>query len=317
MPPVEWVNHQEPHSASVLALLEHQLSEPLARRQNMVAPVASLRARLRAAKARGDTTSERVACVELARQLAALGTELDTATKLARRALLLADEPQLRDELSSWLAGLGEPALAAATLRPLLTGEAGQKAAQTLLRIAVLLARADDASGAVDALKEAAREDPSDPLALELLGAIGAWASDAVTSEEAADFYLEAARRRAARKEKSLSFDDVLRAFEAATYSREAAHSLAAELSGRGRDQAADEVWRQHAQSLGSQAAHLERMQRAVLRGDTACAFGAALDARLDTTLDLGSALRLARQLAPVPPEVLGLEELLEWVGLK
>src|SRR5437764_805820 len=82
--------------------------------------------------------------------------------------------PALRTELAGWLAGLGEPALAAATLRGLVDADRPGEAVRLLVRIAVLLARADDAAGAADALSDAAAIDPKEAIACELLGTISA-----------------------------------------------------------------------------------------------------------------------------------------------
>jgi hypothetical protein len=196
---------------------------------------------------------------------------------------LLGDQPQLRDELSSWFAGLGEPALAAVALRPLLNEQTGEVACQTLVRIAVLLARAGDAVGAADALAGAAQESRSDPLPLELLGALGGWASADVGSTRAAEGYLDAAARRNAVGDRVAAFEDMLRAFEMAPELRSAAEQLAAELIGNGRSAAADEVLRTHAALLDEDGprVHLRRMVASAAEGDLARAVGAAIDAGL------------------------------------
>src|SRR6185295_5513627 len=111
----------------------------------------------------------------LARALAARGSELDSATKLARRALVLGEDPALREELASWFAALGEPGLAAATLRPLVEIESGERLGRLLTRIAVFLGRHGEARAAAEALAHAARESPADPVPDELRGAIAAW----------------------------------------------------------------------------------------------------------------------------------------------
>src|SRR6185295_9825039 len=123
----------------------------------------------------------------LARALAARGSELDSATKLARRALVLGEDPALREELSSWFSALGEPGLAAATLRPLVEDESGERLARLLTRIAVFLGRHGDARGAAEALASASVANTVDPVPDELRGAIGAWAPDAVTPSAAAE----------------------------------------------------------------------------------------------------------------------------------
>src|SRR5687767_2038266 len=115
LPPPEWVDRDGPLSAASLTL-ELDISEPpVPRRQGARAEIGSLRARLDAQSGGVDAETERTSSATLARALAGRGEELDTATRLARRALVLGDDAALREELSLWFAGLGEPALAAAT----------------------------------------------------------------------------------------------------------------------------------------------------------------------------------------------------------
>src|SRR5262249_60866547 len=88
-----------------------------------------------------DAEGERAVAAALARALAARGAELDAATRLARRSLLLGEDTSLREELSSWFAALGEPGLAASTLRALVDVEFGERLARPLTRPAVFLRR--------------------------------------------------------------------------------------------------------------------------------------------------------------------------------
>src|SRR5689334_5464369 len=108
-----------PRSASSLALARYDLDTAISRKPGPRAELASLSAKLGAANRAGSDVEERASAAALARALAARGTELDAATRFARRALLLGEEPLLREELSAWFTGLGEPLLAGATLRPL------------------------------------------------------------------------------------------------------------------------------------------------------------------------------------------------------
>jgi hypothetical protein len=147
LPPPEWA---APRSVSGLSLEWLSRHSPVARRRGSRAELATLRARLRVASGASDTEGERVAAAALARGLAAYGAELDTATKLARRSLMLGDDPSLREELSSWFAALGEPGLAGATLRPLVELESGERLSRLLTRIAVFLGRHGDARGAAE-----------------------------------------------------------------------------------------------------------------------------------------------------------------------
>ncbi|WP_437278424.1 hypothetical protein WME90_45625 [Sorangium sp. So ce375] len=270
-------------------------------------------------RAAGDVQGEREATLALARILAARGVELDQATALARRALSLGDDPAMRSELAGWLAGLGEPALAAAALRGLRDDAQPPGAtARMLVKIAVLLARASDVAGAVDALEEASELAPDDAMASELLGTIAAWASDEVFPAAAAKAYLEAAKRRESAREREAAFEDRLRAFEIAPHDDAAAKAMAAALFLRSRQGAADEVLRTHADALAARASrgeapgpsslrramevHGHRLQGARNEGDWARAVGCVLDAGLDGAID-GDAVR-------------AIDEVLEQAGL-
>ena len=182
LPPPEW-NRTGPESVASLALHRREADPPVARRRGARAEQAYLRARLRSSSAQSDGDAERQAAADLARALAARGTELDTATRLARRALVLGDDERLREELAGWFAGLGELALAAATLRPLGERLPAVRAGRMMTRVAVHLGRAGDGAAAAEALEHAIINDPADPVAPELMGAIGAWAPAAVTPE--------------------------------------------------------------------------------------------------------------------------------------
>ncbi len=300
LPPPEWVDRDGPLSAASLTL-ELDISEPpIPRRPGARAEIGSLRARLDAQSGGVDAETERTSSATLARALAGRGEELDTATRLARRALVLGEDPPLREELSLWFAGLGEPALAAATLRHLVDDQKtladDQKqelVARTLSRIAVLLARSGDAAAAADALEQAARRAPADPLPGELLGALAAWAPDAVAAERASKGYLEGAERREALGERPGAFEDLLRAYEIAPGNALAAERLHAVLSERGRAGAADEVLREHARAAGAagRAVQVKRLRDAVEAGDWPRAVGAGLDAILDAEIDAAAVL--------------------------
>src|SRR5450432_3932278 len=109
----------------------------LTRRTGARADEAYLRARLEQAVQAGDSATERVARVELARYLARRDRGLDEAASLALRAIRTQDDSDLRRELSSWLESLGEAGLAAAVLRPIVEGPSAVDGA-TLIRVGVL-----------------------------------------------------------------------------------------------------------------------------------------------------------------------------------
>ncbi|MFZ5896771.1 MAG: hypothetical protein ACOY0T_37285 [Myxococcota bacterium] len=317
LPPPEWLGVEAPHSAASVALERYSLGEPVARRSGTRAELESLAARLAVARRVGDEALERTTAAALARALAAMGAELDQATKLARRSLLLGDDPLLRDELSGWFVTLGESALAAATLRPLLTNLSGAPAAELLVRIGNLLAHAGEAHAAREAYEQALSEAPQDARVPELAAALGAWEPDAVSHKDAADFYLEAALRRLKAGERAAAFENVLRAFEIAPGSTTPADRLAQLLRERGRSGAADEVRRFHAQHApaDARAVHTRRVREAVADGDLPRALGAAFDARLDAELDARHVLVALSESNQIP-HALGFDDLLARLGL-
>ncbi len=123
LPPPEWQGRDGPRSAASLLLERSPWGEP--------SPAAAGRARSSrccspSSRPRTATGHSSAPPKQRSRALLATrGTQLDVATRLARRALLLGDDPQLREELAGWFVTLGEPALAAATLRPLVPAAGG------------------------------------------------------------------------------------------------------------------------------------------------------------------------------------------------
>ena len=319
LPPPEWLGRDGPRSAASIALQRYELDMPVPHRVGPRAELATLSARLTAASAAGDSERERVAASSLARALAARGTELELATRYARRSLLIAEDPVLREELAGWFASLGEPSLSAITLRPLLSGKVGSDAAALHMRVAVLLGRAGDAEGQREALSHAAAANPAESQALELLGAIGAWAPQVMSGPAAARAFLDAAERRDRLGERTSAFENLLRAYEMAPELGPAASRLAHVLTLRGRAGAADEVYREHARALGDEGrgVHVQRMRSAIAEGDLPRALGAAFDARCDAESDLKSVLSAIerKDAAPLSNE-LGFDELLERTGL-
>ena len=316
LPPPEWQERPGPRSAASLLLERQPWGAPVERKSGPRAELTILFAKLETSE--GDGVAEREAATALARSLATRGTQLDVATRLARRALLLGDDPMLREELAGWFVTLGEPALAAATLRPLVPASGGAEASALLVRIGVLLARAGEARAASEALDDAAAADVTDPIALEILASIAAWSPQAVEPMRAADAYAAAAERRDVRNEKAAGFEDLMRGFELCPSHPLVADRIATSLLARGRGGAADEIRREHAASLGdgARAAHLKRMRQAVKDGDLPRALGAAFDARLDAEIDLRSVLASIDPVAGAEELPLGIDGLLERAGM-
>ncbi len=303
MPPPELFERSSPQSVGAVVLAHLRDDVPISRHSGPRAEEAHLRSRLVESRSTGDLEAERQGSIQLARLLAMRGRDLGVATKLARRALMLGEDGALRTELSGWLAGLGECALAAATLRGLCDPLRPVETARTLVKIAVFLARADDTSGAADALREAIELDPLDALASELYGAIAAWAPSAVSPAEGAQAYLEAARRReaGAESEQDSAFEARLRALDLAPTDSAAAEAVAEALAVRGRHGAADEVRRAYAEALSavqdgdpeiherlsrSIAVHRRRMLAGLGENDAGRAVGSVLDAGLEGEID-------------------------------
>ena len=287
LPPPEWAG---PRAADDRLHVEAPPS--LVRRLDVPpAPEGTLRAEMLAAHAAQDTARERVAAARLARWLAAQGRSWDEVLRCARVALALGEDESLRHELAGWLEGLGDAAAAAEVLEPLATTGTRDpvEAVRLLLHMGVLEARAGNPRAAASSFARAARFDPRDGLASELLGTLAAWAPGAVTPSEAAESYVEAASRRLSARAFDAQMDDLLRAFDVDATSSVAVAALAAALTERGRPLGADEVWRAHAAALRtvdekrSQSVHARRRLQARAGGDLARALGAALDEGLDT----------------------------------
>lgn len=285
MPPPELLDRPAPTSVGSLVLDRIRADEPVTRHHGKRAEVAYLRARVAKCRKDEDAEGEREACAELSRLLASRETELDTATKLAARALELGEDPVLRADLAAWQSGLGEAKLAAKTLRASCQPENPVLSAQMLIQIAVLLARSGDPLGAAEALQESARLDPTQPLALELIGTIAAWAPSDVSPSAAAAGYLAAAARHEAQGDLESAVEDRLRAFEIAPEDETTANAMAAALSARDAHGTADEALREHAIALyktnryRARQVHLRRATIALDKGSPARAVGAVLDA--------------------------------------
>jgi Tfp pilus assembly protein PilF len=265
----------------------------LERRTGRVAKEARERARYEIARVLGDAKEERAAARAVAELLASHDVEIDVAVELALKTLAKNDDPELRHALAGWLEGLGEPDLAASELRKLVSEEDPKSAAALLVRVGVLHARAGDAQGADEALSRAASLDEDDPLPLELLGAIGGWAPEVMSPRAAAEAYVRAAKRRAARGDADLEIEDLLRAIELDPSSPIAAAALATAHAARDHETAADEVLRAHASALAAKGAtadaadvHARRRASALERGALSGALAAALDEGLDAVFE-------------------------------
>jgi hypothetical protein len=249
------------------------------------AEIAHAAAELLDASGAADTIRERAACVRLARLYVARGTDLDSAVRVARRALDLEDDPGLRVDLAGWLAGLGDAVGAAHELRESARRAEGEGSARTLVRAAVLLARARRPEEASEVLQEVRALDAADPMASELYGSLAAWAPEVVSPALGARAFIDAAKRRAATGDKPGALEDHLRAFELAPDSSEAARGAVRALIESGRVLAADELAEDFAASLSASGqperaieARLERLGVALEASNMGRAVAAALD---------------------------------------
>ncbi len=258
--------------------------DPLPRAEGGRAELSYVEARLADAIDEGDLESERALSVDLARKLAARGTDLDEALRLAERALEIGHDRALASELSGWLGGVGEPTRAAEHLERIAERSKQEKTrARSLMRAAVLRARAGDATKARANLERAADEDKTDAIPHELIGTLSTWSD--VPAEVSALAYLEAARRRDAAGDEDAAFEDRLRAFATSPGSPVAAEALADALIARGRPTAADEVIVARAEALPDVArmqVHLGRLDGALERGDVVGAVAAVFDAGIE-----------------------------------
>lgn len=291
LPPPEWTPPRgDPASPAPAA---DTAAKPLARRTGPRAEEGWLRARVEEVRVGASASATQAAGATLARWLASRDRDLDEAAELATAALRGADDIELRRELSAWLESLGEPARAAAVLKPLASMQEVESAetAYLLVRVGLLRARSGAAAAAAAAFEAARSVDGADPLPCELLGTLWAWQPDVVSMAAAAEAYVESARRRAALKQDDAELVDLWRAFDVDT-SYAAAGTLSEVLEQRGRPAAADEVLRAHGLALArtdplaALRVHARRRASASAARDAVRAFGAALDEGLAAVLE-------------------------------
>jgi cellulose synthase operon protein C len=215
-------------------------------------------------------------------------------------ALSLGADLELRREASAWLESLGEPARAAAVLKPNASiGDDSPEFADILVRAGQLRARAGAAANAALAFQSAMALDHEDPLPAELLGALSAWDPESAPPWVGAEAYVEAARRHHVLQQTEAEHEDLWRAFATDPTSAVAVQALGAALDQGARASASDEVWRAHAKALGGSALsriteiHARRTAAALASGMRSRALGAALDraAGADLGGDEGQAL--------------------------
>ncbi|MCH2107745.1 MAG: hypothetical protein MK135_00310 [Polyangiaceae bacterium] len=223
----------------------------------------------------------------LALQLMKRGIELRDAVELAERALPTLKDPALALELANCWAGSGDAARAAGILQEAIELLPEDQRGTAWRKVGKWQAQADRRRPAHQALRHAVGCDPKDPLAWEELGTLGFWSE--IPRSEAARSFLAAATLYTRQGKRAASFENHLRAFEVDPSFEAAAEGLANALVVRGREAAADEVWRQHLRfaSASTRAAfHQRKFLSALEKSQWAAALEYALEAELDIELD-------------------------------
>jgi len=279
--------------------------EPIARRperrlagdpRDPPAARAALRARMRAALVRGDADGEALVAARLARHLLALDNNLDEAVTCGRRAIALRNDDGLRRVVAEALRGLGEPGLAAATLRPVVDAVCAKAARDTtladaavsgLLDLGDLLLRAGDVEGALESFRYVAVIAPERADGQERLAIARGIAPGMIAPEIAARAYIGAAKKHQLAGDDARSLEALARAFEADPSSPLAANVLADSLEDLSRIEAADAIRAEHARALSGHlesaaVVHAARREKARVRGDRGTVVATVLDELID-----------------------------------
>ena len=263
---------------------------PLRRASAMRAELAVLESRAKAHEEKSEFELAAACWSELARSYLFRRSRHDSAIRCARRALELKDDPLLRDELATWLEGIGAWSDAASLLTA--AGEPTTDSARAHLyrRVASLYWRAGQAEQAAQVLAEIARIDAECTEPLEWLAEIHANAPEIVSAERAVLAQLEAARRYLQHGARLLAFEAELRAFEIDSGSTLATEQLAISLTKLGRKEAAEDVWRECAKVANDRGLYRQQIDKALSRDEHDRALAAGLDALDDTLLEVEAA---------------------------
>ncbi|HMA95169.1 MAG TPA: hypothetical protein VKP30_20910, partial [Polyangiaceae bacterium] len=268
-------------------------TELTARRVDLHAARAALRATSRDLEARGDWAGASAAHARYARACWAKGFAYGEANQAARRAIELAPGDPIRSELADNLEKIGAHLECAQILE--LDGAGFSPAMRH--RVACLYCRAGDAAGAAMHFAELARITPESTDALTRIGTLAGWAPEQVSRERGIVAWHEASRRHQSSGDLLGAFEACHRAFELDPASSLTAERLARELDTLGRKEAADEVWRQSAVAAGDSARHDVRALAALEAGDIVRALAALLDGRADVSYDTSQLLAGVEQL--------------------
>lgn len=254
---------------------------------------AALRARSRAAAAAGDLDAETLANARLSRLLIAADRRLEEAVLAGRRAIAQrASDAELRESIGAMLQALGEPGLAAATLRPVVDDAcartardagAADEAVAGLLRLGDLLLRAGDVEGALESFRYVAVISPERPEGQERIALARGAAPETITGPIAARAWIGAAKKHQLQGGDGRAIEALARAFEADPGGDLPTSVYAEALEDLGRFDAADSIRAEHGALLSTRrastaAVHDERRDRARARGDHGALLAIALD---------------------------------------
>lgn len=263
---------------------------PARRTSAMRAELAVLEARAKAHEEKSEIELAAACWSELARGYLFRRSRHDSAIRCARRALELKDDPLLRDELGTWLEGIGAWSDAARLLTGAAEPTTDSERAHRYRRVASLYWRSGQTEQAAQVLAEIARIDAECTEPLEWLAALHTNAPEIVSGERAILAQLEAARRYLQHGARLLAFEAELRAYEIDPGSALATEQLAISLTKLGRKEAAEDVRRECAKVANDRGLYRQHIDRALSRDEHDRALAAGLDALDDTLLEVEAA---------------------------
>lgn len=220
--------------------------------------------------------------MELARYLVATERDLDEALVWALIALQASADPEWRFDVARWFARVGRVQAAAGLTRPGASADAAD--AKAMLEVGWIHARAGRPEDAARAIRGVAKDQQLAPEALRLLAELSAVGGGVIAPHEIAESLVDAAVRTAAQGGDPFRMLEV--AFLRVPQSVVATRAFASTLAALGKLEAADEVFRRHAEALSDRAerahVHKERVFDAEARDDAGGMLVAAIDGEFD-----------------------------------
>jgi tetratricopeptide (TPR) repeat protein len=291
-------------------------SEELNRQVGARAQQAALLAKARRLDTAGDATAAASVYRELAQAIWESHSDFGKALECARRAHALDPSDSTRLLLAEWYERLGAHRASAEMLLGLSATSVSAQPGDLQARLAGLFLRAGDAAAACSHFAEVARTDSNGTSALVAIATMAGWAPEQVSRERGVVAWHEAARRFKSGGAVLRAFEATHRAFEMDPASSLAAERLAQELAAINRPEAADEVWRQSANTAGDTTRHEVRAVVALENGDVLRALVALLDARADTAFEPSELVRAVDHLlAPQRGVSRGIDRILAELG--